>query len=81
MVEEFRIGDSELAADPPEAQIPGPEDEPRDARGHRRSGAHDTRFQRHVQRSPFQTIVLRRFGGLPQRQDFRMGGGIVTGDR
>ena len=80
MVEQFRVGDAELAANSAEAQMAGAKYEPPQARLHGGARAHCARLQGHVQSPFFQAIVPDGGGGVAQRQDLGVRGRIHPGD-
>ena len=81
MVEQFRVGQAELAPDGPEAQITGCEDEPRDTRRDQRSGTHRAGFKRDVERRFRQPVVAERSRRCPQRLDLGVRGRIAGCNR
>src|ERR1017187_2417607 len=81
VIEHFRIGHLELAADAAEAQIADAKDQPRDACRHQCPGTHHAGFERAIERGVRQTIVSGGRRRLPERQDLGMGGRVVAADR
>jgi hypothetical protein len=80
VVQEFGIGDLELAADAAEAEVAGAKDDAGDAGVDECSGAHDAGFEGAVEDGVFEAVVAEAGGGGAEGLDFGVGGGVVARD-
>lgn len=81
MVQQIRIRQAKLAANPAETDVPSPEHHCRNPRRHQRPRAHDAWLDGGIKRRPFHAIIADRTCRLSQRHDLRMRARIVPPNR
>ena len=77
MIQNLRIRQPELAAHAAEAKISRAEDQALNARGHKRTRAHDAGLDGDVKSRVFEPVISGLTRGLAQREYFGMRGGIM----